>query len=74
MSDFLRSRVPVTCSCGASFSVTLADCKAGRTVRCPRGHAYVLVDQNRGVQKLDKSLSDLKRSINRINRQSRRRR
>lgn len=73
MSDILKAQVLIPCpACGSSLKVTLADVQRGRVVRCPRGHEVHLKEDGDNIRRVDRSIDDFKRSIERLNRRLRR--
>lgn len=69
MSDLLKAHVDLPCpSCSRTARSTLGDVRNGRTVRCPAGHQVKLSERGDGIRRLDRSVEELKRSIERLNR------
>ena len=71
----IESNIETSCpECGRRVRFRLRDAGSGRTVRCPAGHRIHLRDEGHTVRKLANAERDLKRTIDKINRQLRRRR
>jgi hypothetical protein len=69
MSDPLKVSLTFSClSCGRVVESTLSDVRNRRTVRCPAGHPVKLSEQGGGIRRLDRSLDQLNRSSERLNR------
>lgn len=54
--------------CGAKVKTSVAAVAAERTVRCARGHSVKLKDQGRGARGVKRSIDDLDRAIQRLQR------
>jgi ssDNA-binding Zn-finger/Zn-ribbon topoisomerase 1 len=73
MADVLNTAIDVPCpQCGRTLHVKLGDIQRGRTVRCSGGHSVTLKQEGQGIQKANKALSDLEKSIKQLNRSLRR--
>lgn len=69
------SNIEVPCpECGRAIRVRLRDVSTSRLVSCSAGHRVKLKEQGNGIRQMDRAERDLKRTIDKLKRDTRRRR